>query len=59
MSIFIDEITGNDRVKIILSNILQSGNIPHAFLFTGADGVGKENAALSFTKALNYSLHPL
>lgn len=55
MSIFIDEITGNDRVKIILSNILQSGNIPHAFLFTGADGVGKENAGLSFTKALNYS----
>jgi DNA polymerase-3 subunit delta' len=56
MSIFIDEITGNDRVKIILSNILQSGNIPHAFLFTGADGVGKESAALSFTKALNFSL---
>jgi DNA polymerase-3 subunit delta' len=57
MSIFIEEINGNDRVKIILSNILQSGNIPHAFLFTGADGVGKESAALSFTKVLNYSNH--
>ena len=55
MNIFIDEIIGNDNVKIILSNILQSGNIPHAFLFTGAEGVGKENAALSFAKALNYS----
>ena len=55
MSILIDEIIGNDKVKIILSNILQSGNIPHAFLFTGADGVGKENTALSFAKALNYS----
>jgi len=55
MSIFFDEIIGNDKVKIILSNILQSGNIPHAFLFTGADGIGKENAAISFTKALNYS----
>lgn len=55
MSIYIDEITGNDKVKIILTNILQSGNIPHAFLFTGADGVGKENAALSFTKALNHA----
>ena len=56
MSIFLDEITGNDKVKIILSNIIQSGNIPHAFLFTGADGIGKENAAISFTKELNYSL---
>jgi len=55
MSIYIDEIAGNDKVKIILSNILQSGNIPHAFLFTGADGVGKENAALCFTKELNHS----
>ena len=53
---FIDEISGNDKVKTILSNILQSGNIPHAFLFTGADGVGKENAAISFAKALNHNL---
>jgi len=53
MSIFLDEIIGNDKVKTILSNILQSGNIPHAFLFTGIDGVGKENAAISFTKELN------
>jgi DNA polymerase-3 subunit delta' len=53
MSIFLDEIIGNDKVKTILSNVLQSGNIPHAFLFTGIDGVGKENAALSFTKELN------
>ncbi|HEX9251461.1 MAG TPA: hypothetical protein VF870_04425 [Ignavibacteriaceae bacterium] len=56
MSIFLDEIAGNDKVKIILSNILQSGNIPHAFLFTGADGVGKENAAICFTKALNQNI---
>jgi len=54
MSIFLDEIIGNDKVKTILSNILQSGNIPHAFLFTGTDGVGKENAALIFTKELNH-----
>lgn len=55
MIIFIDEIMGNDKVKLILSNILLSGNIPHAFLFTGGDGFGKESAAISFTKALNYS----
>jgi len=55
MNILFEEIIGNDKVKNILSNILQSGNIPHAFLFTGAGGIGKENAAISFTKALNYS----
>lgn len=53
MSVFIDEIAGNNKVKIILTNILQSGNIPHAFLFTGSDGVGKEHAALCFAKELN------
>jgi DNA polymerase III subunit delta' len=55
---FIDDIAGNDKVKLILSNILESGNIPHAFLFTGTDGIGKENAAISFTKALNYCADP-
>jgi len=53
MSNYIDEILGNDRVKLILTNIINSGNIPHAFLFTGEAGVGKENAVLAFTKALN------
>ncbi len=55
MNNFINEIVGNDKVKLILSNIIASGNIPHAFLFTGADGVGKESAAINFVKALNYS----
>jgi DNA polymerase-3 subunit delta' len=54
MNIFIDEIVGNDKVKLILSNILQSGNIPHAFLFAGAEGIGKEYAAIRFAKALNH-----
>ncbi|MBK7630003.1 MAG: hypothetical protein IPJ23_04750 [Ignavibacteriales bacterium] len=55
---FLDEITGNDKVKFILSNILVKGNIPNALLFTGTEGIGKENAALSFSKALNQSLLP-
>lgn len=54
MNSFFEEICGNDKVKNILSNILESGNIPHAFLFTGAEGVGKENTAISFAKALNH-----
>ena len=56
MSNYIDEILGNDKVKLILTNIINSGNIPHAFLFTGESGVGKENAVLAFTKALNTSI---
>lgn len=56
MNNFLDEIIGNDKVIGILSSIIESGNIPHALLFTGPEGVGKENAALSFTKALNHSI---
>ena len=53
MNIYLNDIFGNDKVKLILTNIINSGNIPHAFLFTGPDGVGKENAAIAFTKAIN------
>jgi DNA polymerase III subunit delta' len=55
MSKYLNEIVGNDKIKVILSNIISSGNIPHAFLFTGPDGVGKENTAISFAKAINAS----
>ena len=53
MNIYLNDIFGNDKVKLILTNIINSGNVPHAFLFTGPDGVGKENAAIAFTKAIN------
>lgn len=53
MSKYLNQIADNDKVKLILSNIIQSKNIPHAFLFIGLDGIGKENAALCFTKELN------
>ena len=39
----------------ILNAILRKGTIPHAFLFTGAEGVGKRTAALAFAMALNCS----
>ena len=32
---------------------LESGRISHAYIFSGADGVGKRIAALNFAKALN------
>lgn len=47
-----NQIPGQTRVKQILDNFLQSKKIPHAFLFTGIDGVGKDNAAIQFAKTL-------
>jgi len=52
MNSVIDKIPGQERVKKTLNNFLQSFSIPHAFLFTGPDGVGKENTAIQFAKAL-------
>jgi len=52
MNSALDEIPGQERVKRTLNNFLQSKLIPHAFLFTGMDGVGKDNAAIQFAKAL-------
>jgi DNA polymerase-3 subunit delta' len=53
MNIYIDQIIGNSKVKVILNKILESKTIPQAILFIGADGVGKENAAINFIKAIN------
>lgn len=59
MNKYLDKIIGNSKVKLILNSILESDNIPHALLFTGAEGVGKENAAINFTKAINISNHSI
>lgn len=37
----------------ILSGILAKGKIPHAFLLTGLDGIGKRTAAIRFAMACN------
>ena len=44
-----------DQKKVVhrLNGFLQSGNIPHALLFIGNNGVGKKKTALAFAKALN------
>ncbi len=47
-----DKIPGQERVKHTLNNFLQSKITPHAFLFTGNAGVGKDNAAIQFAKTL-------
>ena len=52
MNSAIDNIPGQERVKKTLNSFLQSKLIPHALLFTGTNGVGKDNAAIQFSKEL-------
>jgi len=46
-------IYGQNQAKEILTNLLKSIKIPHAFLFQGPSGLGKEFTALRFAQALN------
>jgi len=48
-----DEMVGQEHVTRTLENALSSGRIHHAFLFTGARGVGKTTAARALARALN------
>ena len=47
---------GQEYVKELLTNIINSSKIPHAFLFQGIEGCGKEFTAIRFTQALNKSI---
>lgn len=57
MSIFLEKIVGNEKAKLIFNNMLKQANIPHALLFTGSEGIGKENAAIAFAKSVNSFQH--
>ncbi len=48
-----EELVGQEHVSQTLVNAINSGRVHHAFLFTGARGVGKTSAARIFAKALN------
>ncbi len=48
-----DELLGQSHVALALRNAITSGRVGHAYLFTGARGVGKTSAARIFAKALN------
>lgn len=45
-------LVGQERVEDILSRAIKSNILPHAYLFLGADGTGKEAAAIELAKNL-------
>jgi len=48
-----ESIIDQNRPIRILTAFLKKGTIPHALLFTGIEGVGKERAAVTLAKACN------
>lgn len=48
-----DEMVGQDFVVTTLKNQIKSGQISHAYLFTGTRGTGKTTAAKVFSRAIN------
>ncbi|MEI6241585.1 MAG: DNA polymerase III subunit gamma/tau [Planctomycetia bacterium] len=53
-----DELVGQEHVARGLSGAIESGRIGHAYLFTGARGVGKTSAARIYAKALECGQGP-
>ncbi len=48
-----DEVVGQQPVAQSLQNAIRAGRVAHAYLFTGARGVGKTSMARILAKALN------
>ncbi|MBC7358323.1 MAG: DNA polymerase III subunit gamma/tau [Desulfacinum sp.] len=48
-----DQVIGQPHVTRTLQNAIKTGRIAHAYLFTGARGVGKTSVARILAKALN------
>jgi DNA polymerase-3 subunit gamma/tau len=52
------EVVGQQHVTRTLSNAIQSGRVAHAYIFSGARGVGKTTTARILAKALNCAKGP-
>lgn len=48
-----EDVVGQQRIATTLRNAIVEGRVAHAYLFTGARGVGKTSMARIFAKALN------
>ena len=53
MNEYWEGIIGQSSAKDILNNLINTSKIPHAFLFQGLDGLGKEFTAIKFAQLLN------
>jgi DNA polymerase-3 subunit delta' len=47
------QIYGHNRNREVLDRIISSSKIPHAFLFIGKQGIGKDYVALQFAQSIN------
>ena len=48
-----DKVIGQDHIVRSLTNQIKSGELTHAYLFTGSRGTGKTSSAKIFARAVN------
>ena len=53
MNDILNDLYGQESVKEVLSHLINSSKIPHALLFSGIAGIGKDYFAIKFAQALN------